>query len=163
MQCAPATELPLLRKDFLVHPAQLIEARAAGADAVLLIVAALSRPELDVLVGACADLGLCAFVEAHSDDDLDAALAVHAEVIGVNARDLETLEVDTGRAIAQLSRVPGDRIAVMESGISSRDLVRAAVKAGASAILVGEALMRAADPGAKLRELAGSEAREGSR
>ena len=104
-----------------------------------------------------------AFVEAHSDADLDAALATSAEVIGVNARDLETLEVDTDRALEQLARVPGDRIAVMESGISSREQVRAAVRAGASAVLVGEALMRAADPGAKLRELVGNEAREGSR
>jgi indole-3-glycerol phosphate synthase len=76
-------------------------------------------------------------------------------VVGVNARDLETLEVDVDRALAQLARVPPDRVAVMESGITGPDQVKAAVAAGASAILVGEALMRAADPGAKLRELIG--------
>ena len=148
-----ATELPVLRKDFLVHPAQLIESRAAGADAALLIVAAVSESELAALIATCADLGLAAFVETHSDRDLDAALASRAEVIGVNARDLETLEVDVDRALVQLARIPHDRLTVLESGISSREQVRAAGRAGASAVLVGEALMRAVDPGAKLREL----------
>jgi indole-3-glycerol phosphate synthase len=96
-------------------------------------------------------------LEAHSDADLDVALATDAEVIGVNARDLETLEVDPGRARRQLGRIPSDRIGVLESGIATREDVVAAVEAGASAILVGEALMRAADPRALLRELLGEE------
>ncbi len=149
------TDLPVLRKDFLVHPSQLIESRAAGADAVLLIAACLSKPELRALIAAGRDLGLGVLVETHSGDDLDKALSVEAGVIGVNARDLESLEVDVDRALEQLRRVPRDRIAVMESGVTTRDLVVAAVRAGASAILVGEALMRAADPGEKLRELLG--------
>jgi len=150
-----ATSLPVLRKDFLVHPAQLIEARAAGADAALLIAAALSRSELEVMLEAAGALGLGALVEVHSEDDLNVALAFGAEVVGVNARDLETLEVDGERALALLRSVPADRVAVLESGISTRAQVERALDAGASAILVGEALMRADDPGAKIRELRG--------
>lgn len=150
-----ACEAPILRKDFLVHPSELIASRAAGADAVLLIAACLSAPELDAMLAMAGDLGLGALVETHSEDDLEKALATDAEVIGVNARDLETLEVDVDLALARLGRIPGDRLAVMESGLADRDHVAAAVRAGASAILVGEALMRADDPGAKLRELLG--------
>ena len=96
-------------------------------------------------------------LETHSDADLDVALATDAEVIGVNARDLETLEVDAGRARRHLARIPAGRIGVLESGIATREDVVAAVEAGASAILVGEALMRATDPRAVLRGLLGEE------
>ncbi len=147
--------VPVLRKDFLVHPAQLIEARAEGADGALLIAACLSRPELTALLGAARDLGLAALVEAHTEDDLEKALAAGAEVIGVNARDLETFEVDEERALELLASVPGDRVAVFESGIWTRAQVERAVEAGAAAVLVGEALMRAVDPAAKIRELRG--------
>lgn len=149
------TRIPILRKDFLVHPAQLIEARAEGADAVLLITACLSDDELGALLATAGDLGLAALVESHSGEDLDRALAAGAAVVGINARDLETLEVDEERALELLGRVPGDRVAVLESGISTREQVERAGAAGAAAILVGEALMRAPDPGRKLRELAG--------
>jgi indole-3-glycerol phosphate synthase len=152
-----ACDLPVLRKDFLIHPSDLIESRAAGADAVLLIAACLSANELVAMLAAARDLGLGALVETHSDQDLDTALATDAEVVGVNARDLETLDVDVERALAHLRRIPAGRLSVMESGIATRDQVRAAVDAGASAILVGEALMRADDPGVKLRELLGEE------
>jgi len=152
------TSVPLLRKDFLVHPSQLIQSRAAGADAVLLITACLTALELTALLGAAKDLGLGALVEAHSDEDLETALASGAQVIGVNARDLETFAVDPEHALEQLRRIPSDRLAVLESGISEREHVVRAVEAGASAVLVGEALMRAADPAAKVRELLGSEA-----
>jgi indole-3-glycerol phosphate synthase len=152
-----ACDLPVLRKDFLIHPSELIESRAAGADAVLLIAACLSAHELTAMLATARDLGLGAVVETHSDEDLDKVLATDAEVVGVNARDLETLDVDMDRALAHLARIPVGRISVMESGISTRPHVRAAVDAGASAILVGEALMRADDPGAKLRELLGEE------
>jgi indole-3-glycerol phosphate synthase len=152
-----ACDLPVLRKDFLVHPSELIESRAAGADAVLLIAACLSANELVAMLATARDLGLGALVETHSEEDLEKVLATDAEVVGVNARDLETLDVDVRRALLHLSRVPEGRLSVMESGISSRDHVRAAVDAGASAILVGEALMRADDPGATLRELLGEE------
>ncbi len=150
-----ATSVPVLRKDFLIHPAQLMEARVEGADAVLLIAAALSADELAAMLGAAEDLGLGALVEVHAQEDLDKALATDAKVIGANARDLESLEVDLDRALALLERVPGDRIAVAESGLTEREQVERAVTAGARAVLVGEALMRAADPGAKLRELRG--------
>jgi len=152
-----ATSLPVLRKDFLVHPAQLMEARVEGADAVLLIAAALSPNELRAMLATAEDLGLGALVEVHSEEDLDRAVATSAKVVGVNARDLETLEVDPDRALALLERVPDDRIAVAESGISERAQVERAVRAGARAVLVGEALMRAEDPGAKLRELRGGD------
>jgi indole-3-glycerol phosphate synthase len=152
-----AVRLPVLRKDFVVHPSQLIESRAAGADAVLLITAAVSPFELDALLATARDLGLGVLLEAHSDADLDVALATDAEMIGVNARDMETLEVDLVRARSQLGRIPPDRIGVLESGIATREDVVAAVQAGASAILVGEALMRAADPRAMLRGLLGEE------
>jgi indole-3-glycerol phosphate synthase len=150
-----ATTIPVLRKDFLVHPAQLIEARVAGADAVLLIAAVLSEIELKAMLNAAQDLGLGALVEAHSAEDLAKVLGVDAKVVGVNARDLETLEVDQDRALHLLGSVPQDRIAVFESGISTRAQVERAMEAGAKAVLVGEALMRAEDPGAKLRELRG--------
>jgi indole-3-glycerol phosphate synthase len=151
-----AVGVPVLRKDFLVHPAQVIESRVEGADAVLLIAAALSATELKALVAAAADLGLGALVETHSEADLEKALTSDASVIGVNARDLESLEVDPARALALLERVPGDRIAVLESGIASRADVERAAAAGAGAVLVGEALMRAEDPAATLRELRGA-------
>jgi indole-3-glycerol phosphate synthase len=150
-----ATTVPVLRKDFLVHPSQLIEARVEGADAVLLIAAALSEIELRAMLAAAEDLGLVALVETHSEDDLERALGTDAKVIGVNARDLETLQVDPDRALRLVSTIPRDRIAVLESGISTRAHVELALAAGARAVLVGEALMRAADPGAALRRLRG--------
>lgn len=152
----PQVGLPLLRKDFLVDPAQLIEARANGADAVLLIVASLSDDELAAMLAAAADLGLGALVESHSDVDLQRALSTGAPVIGVNARDLETLQVDFDAALERLATVPGDRVAVLESGVDSAERARAAAEAGASAILVGEALMRSSDPAGLIRTLRGS-------
>ena len=152
------TSLPVLRKDFLVHPGQVIEARAEGADAVLLIAACLPGLELSAMIAAATDLGLASIVEAHSDDDLDRALEAGARIVGVNARDLETLEVDATGALRRLGRVPDDRIAVLESGVGRRADVLAAAEAGAGAVLVGEALMRAADPIEKLRELRGLDA-----
>ena len=147
--------VPVLRKDFVVHPSQVIEARAHGADAVLLITAVLSDDELTAMVAMAADLGMGALVETHTDRELDRAIATSAEVIGVNARDLESLEVDVVHARERLRRISSDRIAVLESGLSTRADVEAAVEAGASAILVGEALMRARDPRAAVRELIG--------
>ena len=152
-----SVDVPVLRKDFLIHPAQLIEARAHGADAALLITSCLRDDELTAMLGVAGDLGLGILLETHSDADLDRALATDAPVIGVNARDLESLAVDTDGALRRLARIPGDRVAVMESGVASRRDVEAAVASGASAILVGEALMRAGDPRATLRELLGEE------
>jgi indole-3-glycerol phosphate synthase len=151
-----AVDLPVLRKDFLVHPAQVIESRAAGADAVLLIAAALSELELKAMLAVANDLGLDALVETHSVDDLAKALATDAPVVGVNARDLETLEVDVERALAMLLDVPSDRVAVLESGVWTREDVERAIDAGARGVLVGEALMRSPDPGATIRSLRGA-------
>ena len=150
-----AVSLPVLRKDFLVHPAQVIQSRAAGGDAVLLIAAALSELELKGMLAVAADLGLDALVETHSEEDLAKALATDAPVIGVNARDLETLEVDVERALAMLPDVPSARVAVLESGVSTRDDVERAIDAGAGAVLVGETLMRSPDPGLTIRSLRG--------
>jgi indole-3-glycerol phosphate synthase len=149
------TTVPVLRKDFLVHPSQIIESRAEGADAVLLISAALSPAELEELRLAAEDLGMSALVEVHSERDLDRAMGSGARMIGVNARDLETLEVDTDAALALAERVPPDLLLVVESGIRTRRQVERAVRAGAHAVLVGESLMRAADPAAAVRELLG--------
>jgi indole-3-glycerol phosphate synthase len=151
-----AVGLPVLRKDFLVHPAQVIESRAAGADAVLLIAAALSELELKGMLAVAADLGLDALVETHSEEDLAKALATDAPIVGVNARDLETLEVDVDRALAVLSDVPSDRLAVLESGVSTREDVERAIDARAGAVLVGETLMRSPDPAATIRSLRGA-------
>lgn len=148
-----SVSIPVLRKDFLIHPSQVIEARASGADAVLLIVAALTDAQLQALLEAAADVGLATLVETHSDEELRRALDSDAKLIGVNARDLETLEVDVAGALARVGRVPDDRISVLESGISTRANVDAALEAGASAILVGEALMRADDPARAVRKL----------
>lgn len=150
-----AASLPVLRKDFLIHPSQVLESRAVGADAVLVIAAALPDAELEAMLAAAGDLGLDALVEVHADEDLERVLATDADLIGVNARDLETLEVDGERALRLLRRVPPDRVAVLESGIASREQVERAVEAGARAVLVGEHLMRAEDPAAALRELLG--------
>jgi indole-3-glycerol phosphate synthase len=151
-----AVDLPVLRKDFLVLPAQVIESRAAGADAVLLIAAALSELELKAMLAVANDLGLDALVETHSAGDLAKALATDAPVVGVNARDLETLEVDVERALAMLPDVPSDRVAVLESGVSTREDVERAIDAGARGVLVGEALMRSPDPAATIRSLRGA-------
>ncbi|MCA1727637.1 MAG: indole-3-glycerol phosphate synthase TrpC [Actinobacteria bacterium] len=147
--------VPLLRKDFVVHPAQVVESRVEGADAVLLIAAVLDDLELRDLLETAEDVGLQALVEAHSEPDVDRAVAAGAAMVGVNARDLETLEVDFERALGLLERVPADRVRVMESGISSPEQARRAAERGADAILVGEALMRAEDPARLLAGLLG--------
>jgi len=148
-----ATPVPVLRKDFLLDPSQLLEARACGADAVLLIAASLSPDALGEMLATAEELQLGVLLETHSLADLEKALEADARVVGVNARDLETLEVDVERALGMVSEIPADRIAVLESGVSQRRDVVHAAAAGARAVLVGEALMRATDPAAKIREL----------
>ena len=149
------TGLPILRKDFIVHPCQVVEARMAGADAVLLIAAVLSTEELEELSDAAERLGMSSLVETHTPEDLARALGSRARIVGVNSRDLETLDVDLDRALALLADVPSGPVRVLESGVSTRSHVRRAEEAGADAVLVGEALMRAADPERMLRQLAG--------
>jgi indole-3-glycerol phosphate synthase len=149
------TELPLLRKDFIVDSYQVHEALAAGADAILLIVAALADSELESLYAQAEALGLGVLVEVHDEPELERAAALGAPVIGINNRDLKTLEVDTERTHALLPHAPGGAILVAESGFRARtDLDRLAA-AGIDAVLVGEALMRAPDIEAACRELTG--------
>ena len=145
--------LPVLRKDFLVDEYQLLEARAAGADAVLLIVAALDDDALLRLQDGAGELGLAALVEVHDDREAERAVRAGARIIGVNHRNLSTLQMDMGLFARLRPLLPDGTVAVAESGIRTPADVRRLGDAGASAILVGESLMRTADPGAALREL----------
>jgi indole-3-glycerol phosphate synthase len=152
-------DLPVLRKDFVLDPYQVYQARAAGADAVLLIVAALKDGELQALLHLAETLGMAALVEVHNASELERALEVRSAdgqpIIGVNNRDLRTFEVDLGTTERLRPQVPPELIFVAESGIHGRaDVARLAV-AGIDAILVGETLVRAPDVGAKVRELIG--------
>ncbi|MDP2478900.1 MAG: indole-3-glycerol phosphate synthase TrpC [Candidatus Palauibacterales bacterium] len=137
-----ACSLPVLRKDFLLDPVQVLEARAAGADAVLLITRILDDARLRDLLSTVQAHGMTPLVEVHDDEELQRALRADARVIGVNARDLATLEVDIGGARELLSRVPPDRIAVAESGVTGAEDVADLGAAGADAVLVGTWLMR---------------------
>ncbi|MGH2794755.1 MAG: indole-3-glycerol phosphate synthase TrpC, partial [Actinomycetota bacterium] len=150
-----AARLPVLRKDFLCDPIHVWEARAAGADAVLLIVAALTQTELVALSDLAIDLGMVALVEAHSGPEVERAADAGARVIGLNTRDLTTLEVDPTTVAKLRPRVPDGVIVVGESGVATREDVLEMEAAGVDAILVGEAVMRAPDPAAKIRELLG--------
>ncbi len=152
-QVRAAVGLPALRKDFLVDPYQLFEARAAGADAVLLIVAALEDAALEAMIAGAGRLGMDALVEAHGEAEVERAVAAGATVVGVNHRDLATFTIDMSLTARIRPRVPDSVILVAESGIRGPDDVRALAEAGADAILVGETLMRAESPGAALAEL----------
>ena len=156
-----AVDLPVLRKDFVSTPYQVWESRAWGADAVLLIVAALDRAALAGLLGEAAAAGLDALVEVHTRAEVEAAAAAGATLIGVNARDLATLRVDPGRFAAVRTALPGRAILVAESGIRTPADVAAAAAAGADAVLVGETLVRARDPAAAVAELLAAPARTG--
>jgi indole-3-glycerol phosphate synthase len=150
-----ATELPVLRKDFVVDPYQVPEALAAGADAILLIVAALDPATLSELHGAATALGLDVLVEVHDAAELEIAVATGARIIGINNRDLTTLKVDTGRTFELLEQIPAGGLIVAESGFRTRAELEALAAAGVDAVLVGEALMRAPDIEAACRELTG--------
>jgi indole-3-glycerol phosphate synthase len=152
-----ATDLPLLRKDFTVDPYQLYEAKAAGADAVLLVVGSLDRRDLATLHALARDLDLDALVEVSSAEELDVALELDADVIGINNRDLTDFSVDTQRTFDLLADVPAGKIVVSESGITARDQIEELEHAGVDAVLIGEVLMRAPDPEAAVRELTRSE------
>lgn len=150
-----ACALPVLRKDFVTDALQIWEARAAGADAVLLIVRILDDALLTDHVALAAQLGFAALVEVHDATELDRALAAGAELIGINHRNLATFETDFGVSFELAPRVPPDRILVAESGIASGGDVARLGEAGADAVLVGETILRAADSQAFLRELTG--------
>ena len=149
-----ACDLPVLRKDFTVDAIQLFEARAGGADAILLIVSSLDDAALRDLHATARELGLAALVEVHDERELERAKALGAELIGINNRDLHTSKTDVAVTRALLPSV-GDALVVSESGIDRADVVRELSSQGAGAFLVGEALLREPDPASALRKLRG--------
>lgn len=146
-------EIPVLRKDFTVSVRDVLDARIMGADAVLLIVAALSPAELEELAEAAAGCGLDALVEVHDEDEARLALAVGADLVGVNQRDLRTFDVDQGRAVRVAGSLPSHVVAVAESGVRGPEDAATLAAAGFSAVLVGESLVRSSDPEAAVRAL----------
>lgn len=148
--------IPVLCKDFIIDRSQLMSARLAGADVALLIVAALQPPLLRELFIFAQDIGLQVLVEAHTEHEVERALAIGATIIGINNRDLHTFEVDIERCLRLRSHIPGSYICVAESGIRSSEDVARLHEAGLDAMLVGTHLMRSDDPGRALRELLGA-------
>jgi len=150
-----ACGLPVLRKDFMIDPWQVREARAIGADCILLIVAALEDGQMRELAEGAAELGMDVLVEVHDMAELERALALPCRMIGINNRDLRTFEVSLDTTLGLLADIPADRLVVTESGIHTPEDVARMRAAGVHAFLVGEAFMRADDPGARLAELFG--------
>nr|VFJ63020.1 MAG: indole-3-glycerol phosphate synthase [Candidatus Kentron sp. FM]VFJ72930.1 MAG: indole-3-glycerol phosphate synthase [Candidatus Kentron sp. FM]VFK20153.1 MAG: indole-3-glycerol phosphate synthase [Candidatus Kentron sp. FM] len=148
-----ATSLPVLRKDFIIDAYQVYEARALGADCILLIVAALGDALLSELTGLAAHLDLDVLVEVHNREELDRALALNTPLVGINNRDLHTFQTSLETTLALLDAIPQDRIVVTESGIHTPADVRRLREHHVHAFLVGESFMKAADPGARLTEL----------
>jgi indole-3-glycerol phosphate synthase len=153
LQARDACSLPVLRKDFLIDEYQVCEARALGADCVLLIVAALDDARLAALEACAHALGMDVLVEVHDASELERALRLATPLVGINNRDLRTFEVSLETTLSQLHRIPSDRLVVTESGILARADVQRMRAAGVDTFLVGEAFMRAPDPGAALAEL----------
>ena len=147
--------IPILRKDFMVDEYQFFEARAHGADMVLLIVAALAKSQLRDFYDLATELGMAALIEVHTADELERAMEITPRIIGVNSRNLKTLEVNPAAFAELIPQIPNEIIRVAESGISSRSDVEFAQSHGASAILVGEALVTSADPNLAMRALLG--------
>jgi indole-3-glycerol phosphate synthase len=152
-----ATELPILRKDFTIDRYQLYEAKAAGADAVLLVVGSIEHDDLAELYREARALDLDAIVEVSREQELDVALEVDVDVLGINNRDLEDFSVDLQRTFDLLSAVPAGKVVVSESGIRYREQIDELEQVGVDAVLIGEVLMRAPDPEAAVRELTRSE------
>ncbi len=148
-----AVALPVLQKDFLLEPRQLFEAAILGADAVLLIARVLPGALLGEMLAAAGELGLEALVEAYDDRDLERIVALPARLVGINSRDLGTFRVDLEAAAGLAARAPRDRIVVLESGVGGPDGVRSAARMGIRCFLVGEHLLRAADPRTVVAEL----------
>ena len=146
-------DVPLLRKDFTIDPYHIYQARVAGADAVLLIVAALTASQLRTFMGIAASLSLVCLVEVHTREELAVALDVDAQIIGINNRDLRTFHTDIATTFRLREAIPADRVVVSESGIYSREDVVRLQAAGIDAMLVGESLMRSPDIGEQVRLL----------
>jgi len=150
---AEASNLPILRKDFVYDAFQVYETRAAGASAILLIVAMLQPAELKDLIGLARDLKLDALVEVHDEIELGEALEAGASIVGVNNRDLKTFKVDVHTSVRLAERIPDDRLFVVESGIHGKAEIELLGKAGADAFLIGEHLLTSGDPAAAIRGL----------
>lgn len=148
-------EIPILRKDFMVDEYQFLEARAAGADVVLLIVAALSKNQLKDYYDLATELGMAVLVETHTHQEIEDAMEIEPRIIGVNARNLKTLEIDLNTFTQLIPEIPSSIIRIAESGISARAEVEMAQSAGAQAILVGETLVKSGDPRAAIDQLLG--------
>ena len=148
-------EIPVLRKDFMVDEYQFLEARAHGADIVLLIVAALSKSQLKDFYDLATELGMASLIEVHTQSELESAMDIAPRIVGVNSRNLKTLEVSASVFEELIPTIPSSVIRVAESGISTRADVVQAQKAGATAILVGESLVKSGDPISAMRELLG--------
>ncbi len=147
--------IPVLRKDFMVDEYQFLEARAAGADVVLLIVAALSKNQLKDYYDLATELGMAVLVETHTRQEIEDAMAIEPRIVGVNARNLKTLEIDLKTFTELIPEIPASVIRVAESGISARAEVEMAQSAGAQAILVGETLVKSGDPLRAIDQLLG--------
>jgi indole-3-glycerol phosphate synthase len=154
-QIRKAVQLPLLRKDFIIDEYQIHEARAAGADAILLIAACLVKQQIEDYLSLARQLGLDVLVESHTYKELDRSLRAGATLVGINNRDLTTFTVSLQTTLDLLNDIPDDRIVVSESGIRTRDDVVKLHQAGVDAVLVGESLMREKDIGRKVKELLG--------
>ncbi len=148
-------EIPVLRKDFMVDEYQFLEARAHGADIVLLIVAALSKSQLKDFYDLATELGMASLIEVHTQSELESAMDISPRIVGVNSRNLKTLEVSASVFEELIPAIPSSVIRVAESGISTHADVAQAQKAGATAILVGESLVKSGDPISAMRELLG--------
>nr|VFK67394.1 MAG: indole-3-glycerol phosphate synthase [Candidatus Kentron sp. UNK]VFK72759.1 MAG: indole-3-glycerol phosphate synthase [Candidatus Kentron sp. UNK] len=153
IQARSACSLPILRKDFIIDAYQVYEARAIGADCILLIVAALGDASLNELTGLAAHLDMDVLLEIHNEEELHRALALHTPLIGINNRNLHTFETSLETTLTLSDAVPENRIIVTESGIHSRKDIKRMRDKGIHAFLVGEAFMTAPDPGARLTEL----------
>ena len=150
-----AIDLPILRKDFMIDDYQFYEARAHGADVVLLIVAALSKNQLDDYFHLAKELGMRSLIEVHTHDELERVLEISPDIIGVNSRNLKTLDVDAQAFAELIPQIPSTIARVAESGISTRQEVEFAQQCGATAILVGEALVRSGSPSVAIDQLLG--------
>jgi len=155
IEARTATQLPVLRKDFIIGPYQVYESRAMGAYCILLIVAALYPAQMQELEAVARSLGMAVLVEVHDAEELDVALQLQTPLVGINNRNLRTFEVSLDTTIGLLARIPADRLVVTESGILSREDVTQMRSHGVDAFLVGEAFMRAPDPGVALASLFG--------
>jgi indole-3-glycerol phosphate synthase len=150
-----ACSIPVLRKDFMIAPYQVYEARAMGADCILIIVAALSLPRMQELESIAHDLGMAVLVEVHDGEELDLALQLETPLIGINNRNLRTFDVTLDTTLGLLDRIPQDRIVVTESGIFTAEDVALMRRNNVNTFLVGEAFMRQPDPGVELARVFG--------